>query len=66
MIRWWRAWRERRNSEAANAREQEAKLHHAERQTAVYERLAQHVADLPDEELAARMRRAMTLAVRQP
>lgn len=56
----WR-WRRERNGAAHAAAEQEAKLRAAQRMTPVYERLADAIADLPAEELAERVRRALTL-----
>jgi hypothetical protein len=60
-VRWWRR---DRNGAAKAAAEQEAKLRAAQRMTPVYERLADALADLPAEELADRVRRALT--VRHP
>lgn len=57
-MRWWP--RRRRNGDAQAAAEQQAKLRSAQRMTPVYERLAPLVADLPPEELATRLRDALT------
>lgn len=57
----WRLWRRRHNGDAAAAAEQRAKLRAAERQTPTYERMAGVLAELPPEELADRLRRAMTV-----
>lgn len=55
-------WRRRTPNGTAKARaEQEAKLRAAERMTPVYEQWAERIADLPAEELAARLRLAMTI-----
>lgn len=45
----------RRNGDAKKRAEQEAKTRAAERQMHVYERLAGMMADLPDDEFAARV-----------
>lgn len=61
----WRWRRDRSGNGGKRARiEQEALLRSAERMTPIYEKLADVIADLPAEELADRMRRAMT--VRHP
>jgi len=57
-------WRRDRNGAAKAAAEQEAKLRKEQRETPIYERLAGAMADLPAEELAERLRRA--LSVRHP
>lgn len=58
-MRWWRV---RGRKEAASKRaEQEAKLRSASRMTPVYVAMAPVIADLPPEELAERLYRAMTL-----
>lgn len=59
-MKWWP--HKTRDGDAKAAAEQEAKLRAAQRMTPVYERLADLVADLPAEELAARLRQAMTIA----
>ncbi len=61
-MRW--PWRRERNGAAKAAAEELAKLRKAQRETPVYERLAGAIADLPAEELADRVRRALT--VRHP
>jgi hypothetical protein len=59
-VRWW--WRRKPTNGTAHARaEQEAKLRAAQRMTPVYEQWAERIADLPADELAARMRLAMTI-----
>ena len=56
-MRWFRR---HHDDEMAKARaEQEAKLRVAQRMTPHYERFAEVIADLSDEELAERFRRAM-------
>lgn len=57
-------WRRDRNGAAKAAAEQEAKLRKEQRETPIYERLAGAVAELPAEELAERLRKA--LSVRHP
>lgn len=52
---WWRANGEAKRERAAA----EAKLRAVKRQTPTYERLADSIADLPADELADRLRRAL-------
>lgn len=57
-------WQRDRNGAAKAAADEEAKLRKDQRMTPVYERLAPVLAELPAEELAERLRRAMQ--VRHP
>lgn len=59
-MKWWGWWRPS-NGKAAKANAAEAQLRATRRQTAHVERMAEVLADLPAEELAERMRRAMTV-----
>ena len=57
----WRWWRREPNGAAAAAAEQVAKLRRAQRATPHVERMADVIAELPAEELAERLRAAMTI-----
>lgn len=57
----WRWWRREPNGAAAAAAVETAKLRAAQRTSAHVERMAEVLADLPAEELAERLRRAMTV-----
>lgn len=58
-MRWWP--RRGPNGDAHKRAEQEALLSTAEKLTPLIERFADHVADLPAEEFASRVRDAFTL-----
>lgn len=60
-MKWWGWWRRDPNGAAHAAAEQQAKLRRDQRMTPVYEQLARVMADLPADELAERVRRAMTV-----
>lgn len=53
----WLWWRDRNGAAKARA-EAEAKLRATQRLTPVYEQMARHMADLPDDEFAARVSQA--------
>ena len=55
-MRW--PWRRDRNGAAEARAKAEAKLQATKRMTPVYERLAERVADLPDDEFADRVAKA--------
>lgn len=57
-MKWWP--KRAGNGDAKDRAKQEALLRAAQRMTPVYEHLADHVAELPAEELARRMRAAFT------
>lgn len=57
----WRWPRRGPNGDARKRREQEAKLRMAKRQTPLYREHAEVLAELPAEELATRVRDALTL-----
>ena len=57
----WRWPRRGHNGDAAARPKQEALLRTAEKMTPLIERLADHVAELPAEEFASRVRDAFTL-----
>lgn len=65
MSRWfsWFPWphRRRANGDAVKRQEQEALLRKAQQMTRVYEKLAPSIAALPESELSARVRNAITL-----
>lgn len=54
----WRWWRRTPNGAAKAAAEAEARLRATQRLTPVYEQMARHLADLPDDEFAARVSQA--------
>lgn len=60
-MRWWP--KHRSNGDAQRRAEQEHLLRAAKRMTPIYERLADHLAELPAEELAERLRMAFTRRV---
>lgn len=60
----WRWPRRGPNGDREHLAEQQARLKAAERMTPLYERLAEHLAELPPEELATRLRAALTLRTR--
>ena len=57
-MRWWP--KRGPNGDAHKRAEQEALLRTAQRMTPLYEKLADHVAELPAEELVERLRLALT------
>lgn len=59
--RWWRRRARRNGHDAEQRREQERKLAQAKAQTPAVERAADRLASLPPDELAKRVRAAMTV-----
>lgn len=56
---WWSRWRRHANGTAARAAaESKARLNEARRDTPVIEAMARRIADLPDDEFAARVSNA--------
>jgi hypothetical protein len=55
-VKWWLRWRRHSNGTAAKAAaESAARLRSARRDTPVIEAMAKRLADLPDDEFAARV-----------
>lgn len=54
----WRWWRRQPNGAAKAAAEAEAKLRNVQRLTPMYERMAERMAELPDDEFAERVAQA--------